>query len=531
LISFWTKGFSIPAEFISYFPLCPPGLNNNDLDSAIDTKRKELDGATKKIVKKLKVPTAPATSFAKGSIASFFAPVQKIDSTKALPAPTKTTTNLLLDWHKKEDKLAPESESEKAKDNIEQPDTDAESEGEILEEEIQPDDAGGMDELSTPVRGKERPPLLQSGHVVLSLSGNKATTGPAPSAFTPFKAAAIDLEVEQPPRCEPDLPSPGPDCCCICGQALRHCKQRYKGVNVRSSNAALYSFPWRKNSCAIDACGACLQMTWLNLSKEGQRVFNINYGDFGSIFQMLSDGELDTWSAKKELETVLGKRIWSNQQLYARLRSHVYIETKLGTMLYTTVSSNHPPAPVDMGEVRPVFHASFRSVVSCLECGPMHSEMSTECIIHANLSQDFNGNWQNASLDATVGLCVSRKCKQCGANLNRTYDTFTTPLILHVMFDAMPAHLRNKNVKDVPDILRFGDASYVLSACSYGDGSHFVSLVRNFEDDHLYFCDGMENNAQYIRQTIISFPANLKSKQANTAYYIHAEFVSEDYTS
>jgi hypothetical protein len=37
-----------------------------------------------------------------------------------------------------------------------------------------------------------------------------------------------------------------------------------------------------------------------------------------------------------------------------------------------------------------------------------------------------------------------------------------------------------------------------LFLCIYGEGSHFVTIVRDFSNNRLLYCDGMENNAQFV---------------------------------
>jgi hypothetical protein len=54
-----------------------------------------------------------------------------------------------------------------------------------------------------------------------------------------------------------------------------------------------------------------------------------------------------------------------------------------------------------------------------------------------------------------------------------------------------------------------------LSACIYGEGSHFVTIVRDFSNNRLLYCDGMENNAQFVEYKATTgglFPVTISRK-------------------
>ena len=68
--------------------------------------------------------------------------------------------------------------------------------------------------------------------------------------------------------------------------------------------------------------------------------------------------------------------------------------------------------------------------------------------------------------------------------------------------------------------------SYKLSACVYGDGVHFVAIGREFATGKLYYCDGMENNAQMVEQSFASFPGVIKGQprmMLNTAFFLRSD--------
>ena len=52
----------------------------------------------------------------------------------------------------------------------------------------------------------------------------------------------------------------------------------------------MYSFPWRRNSCAIDSLGSCLQMSYNNLTKDGKEMMEQYCPDLCQLFANLSNG-------------------------------------------------------------------------------------------------------------------------------------------------------------------------------------------------------------------------------------------------
>jgi len=85
-------------------------------------------------------------------------------------------------------------------------------------------------------------------------------------------------------------------------------------------------------------------------------------------------------------------------------------------------------------------------------------------------------------------------------------------------------------LQSVPEQVQLGDTAYTLSACIYGDGSHFVSIVRDYSTKRLLFCDGMMNNAQFIDYKASSgaFPLILLSKELQFAYFVRLEYVTNN---
>ena len=82
--------------------------------------------------------------------------------------------------------------------------------------------------------------------------------------------------------------------------------------------------------------------------------------------------------------------------------------------------------------------------------------------------------------------------------------------------------------QSVPDRIQLGDTNYTLSACIYGDGGHFISMVRDFQTNRLYICDGMANNAQFVevKSTTATFPDKFSKIPMSIAYFLRSEYIT-----
>lgn len=102
----------------------------------------------------------------------------------------------------------------------------------------------------------------------------------------------------------------------------------------------MYSFPWRKNSCAIDSVGSILQMIHKNLNAAGKAIMDQYCPDLCQLFTNLSNGSMPTHKAKESLEQLLGDRLWTNQTSFWKFRNHSYEDVDVALKLYRI----HPPS-------------------------------------------------------------------------------------------------------------------------------------------------------------------------------------------
>ena len=82
------------------------------------------------------------------------------------------------------------------------------------------------------------------------------------------------------------------------------------------------------------------------------------------------------------------------------------------------------------------------------------------------------------------------------------------------------------SLQSIPEQIQLGDTAYTLSACIYGDGSHFVSLVRAFSTKRIFKCDGMTNNAQFVeyKASTGTFPVVIAKKNLETTFFVRTEY-------
>ena len=113
-------------------------------------------------------------------------------------------------------------------------------------------------------------------------------------------------------------------------------------------------------------------------------------------------------------------------------------------------------------------------------------------------------------------------CPQCRTMRKTEIGLFSGPLILPTLVFGV----KGTTILSVPEILHLRDYTYTLSACIYGDNSHFVSIVRDFSSDRLLFCDGMSNNAQFTeyKASAGKFPMAKDKMMLYRAYFVRSEY-------
>ena len=120
-------------------------------------------------------------------------------------------------------------------------------------------------------------------------------------------------------------------------------------------------------------------------------------------------------------------------------------------------------------------------------------------------------------------------CPQCLKKTRMEIELFSGSMIIAVdLYASWSRNTKNTpNLLSVPEKLTLRDATYVLSGCIYGDGSHFVSIVRDFTSNRLFYCDGMTNNATFVDykgSKENNFPMKHSTKRLAKSYFVRSEY-------
>jgi hypothetical protein len=332
-------------------------------------------------------------------------------------------------------------------------------------------------------------------------------------------------------------PSLDVGCCNFCGESTRDCNLIYTGNNSYSSISQnlRFSFPWRKNSCAIDSVGSSLQMLYSNLNMDGKKIMEQFCPDLCQLFGMLSEGTISTFTAKEALENHLGERLRTNQDLFLTFHQHQFASVVAAFDLYRIRLPSFPELQTVCNNVPMMFASTLTITEGC----PEKCNGATVRTKH-NVSYDeffvplFAENEPVPTLERCVrGNRGVSHCTVCSRELVTTYTEFRGALAVKInMFKSLTRKNKSPLLNYVPDQINLADTSYTLSGCiySYESGVHFVSMVRDFTSHRLLYCDGMENNAQFVEwnnSSASNFPRELPNKMIlNSTYYVCSKYIA-----
>jgi len=319
-------------------------------------------------------------------------------------------------------------------------------------------------------------------------------------------------------------------CCKICGKSPPDCRLDYSGEVKSSSENVLYSFPWRKNSCAIDSVGSCLQTIFNNLTSKGKDVMEEYCPDLCDIFRKLSNGSITTVEAKKSLETLLVLRLRTdNQNTFQKFGNHEFHSIELAYQLFLI----RPPSLTAVSflavhNVPSLFTTTFKVKPLC------RNNCNTDRLVNQDsldafymcIRADMKSSMTFSDLcikDSRIGTAV--ECQECGRLCQKAEYSQVQGAVIISIRDQQTFGSRDTLSKPVPDQIQLGKTRYTLSGCIYGDDNHFISIVRDFSSDRMLFCDGATNNAQFMeRPTLTTFPGNVPfRKRLNTAFYVRSD--------
>jgi hypothetical protein len=180
---------------------------------------------------------------------------------------------------------------------------------------------------------------------------------------------------------------------------------------------------------------------------------------------------------------------------------------------------------VDMqqDEISSVFGLRFQRVEDCNNCGYSGvKDMCPEYLDIPNMADFMNSPLSQAESEMIFGS--DTYCPTCYNNnwpskLVTTVRNVQPPMILNLHVGHGLGGYDGTTV--LPTTINFlGGVEYRLMAAAYGDGGHFVAVVRDLHDDVLLYADGMANNGQFMKHTSRVF----NMKIFRTGYIVNSMF-------
>ena len=300
-----------------------------------------------------------------------------------------------------------------------------------------------------------------------------------------------------------------PGCCKFCGKSPTECNPNFMGVDKTSSDDVRYSFPWRGNSCALDSVGSCLQMIFDNLTSKGKDIMEEYCPDLCDVFRNLSNGTITTFEAKEIWESLIIERLQTDHQnTFQKIRQHKFHSIELAYQLYLIRPPSLSAVSIQADtNVPSTFTSTFRVKPLCRNS--CNTGLKQELL--DNFSTCIRANIVSSKTFSDLCIRSSRisnldKCQECGNVChNAEYSQVQGALIIRIL-DHQTFGTASTLSKPVPDQIQFGETSYTLIACIYGNRMHFVSMVFDSSNNRILFHDGMANNAQFVERALDTFP-------------------------
>ena len=472
VVSFWTKGFSIPREYLSYYPENPniPEELSTEADTvASGNKRKSIqDASTKKLVAQ---NTNKRTLLARPS-ASFF---------KAIPPPAvppiRKSTAKRLTWH-----TADEEDDEKAGDKAGNIADDMVDDKADVEADVEADDtveiAAGVDEekpmgMEVVVDGGGRDAGVFVGPGAGAGAGEGvgvgAGVGVGVGAGVDVDAGAITRLPRRMWRGATQIP-------------VKFCRALFDNVGI------VAHFPWADNKCGTDSSLCAFYLTYLKAHPSDVATLRSQFAPVTDILDLYISGEIDSVEAKQRLIALF-------QIEDERWVRNDYVPTDLSlTYLKETLCA---PGPDGTHAFNWVYQLSWQcGVCNAVE---LDEKLHTNCEI-ALLVRSVKSSMAE-SINVVQNESVRKStCRKCHKQKRVRRVTKIHPMILHFSY---PTHAANGCLDLPPHLERhvmLDDVHYDLVGATYGDGTHFV--FRYYLNGKVFECDGAHRDASGVQVAI-----------------------------
>ena len=278
------------------------------------------------------------------------------------------------------------------------------------------------------------------------------------------------------------------------------CAVKYFGEPQYSSNYFLFGFPWRRNSCALDAIASGIFFIWTNFDAPAQQSFEKYFSELASIFNEMITGRTNTFEAKIALERLYAKNCdASNLTNVTEFELHKFADVR--SVFNVLIDTENTKTPF--------FTSDVTSVKTCPTC---HASCTPEKL-HFNVF-DLDAYLLPNSDEVERGFkasstCSEQKvsCSNCKIRLVRSYSKFSGPSIFYNSPGLTKEKKKNySSTAHVPTSIEIHGSIYRLSCVIYFTPGHFVVMARHPATGEIFFCDGMLNNAVFSSTPYKEFP-------------------------
>jgi hypothetical protein len=269
----------------------------------------------------------------------------------------------------------------------------------------------------------------------------------------------------------------------------------------------------------MDSFGSAMEWIVVTIFNErGRILFKEHYKEPHDLFVALAAGTMGTHKAKLELERILGLTAYNSkdQTNFVSMLKHDFCSTSDVMELFAKSISYEESCPgvSTIPNSSPCFDWEVQKTNSCLICNSVTTKVVHPLCFRANMLNVPDNAWWRAALTSSTG--PGRVCKTCRKPPSTECEVLKAPAILFTLAppDACVAKndiMGHESLAGPQAMLTIGGEVCHLVACIYGNGTHFITLVRKrgeMKRGSFRLCDGMKNDAQFVRlPNMQHFPA------------------------
>ena len=311
-------------------------------------------------------------------------------------------------------------------------------------------------------------------------------------------------------------------------------------INNHDQPIELVGLNWRQNSCAIDSVITQILMVYTMYLNDSQRIqFNQEFSrpqedqvnSIGPIFM-----NLYTWilALNENSRSFVIPEIYNQEILnIAYLNPSIIRGRFIGvTNVFETFFVDNRNFTAAIRDYKTTFafklkyslqgHRNCAAPMGCLShnlCPKTYSVVDLPMDpFHA---QEYTID-DTFFLDYLIKKIENQKpCTFCQCHDRSSVEILSYSTLLAVQLDVTGMVTWQGRPMDLvfSNQIKFGFRSYCLSSISYGDGNHFITLIKHPLTEYIYLYDGMRQNNKFQRQSFQQFPQNFNGKLPGLAIY------------